>query len=253
MSSIVLASRNRIRTAQIVAALCGTALWAQVPDAERINKLERQVAEQKRAMNDWGGLLRYGSENTEIAAPAPGEQRVIFLGDQITEFWNRGKVPFFTGKPWLNRGIAGQTTDQMLIRFRQDVVSLHPSVVIILAGLNDIAGVHGPVTEETILDNLISMSDLAHASGIRIVLASVLPVCDCAGRESLRAHIQELNELIQEQCARRGAVFLDYYSAMVNNLDLKRDLSGDGVVPNDAGYRLMATLAEKAIAEALNK
>ena len=237
MFSTALGFKNKL--VLIAGLLCGSALWAQDANADRIRALERQ-------MRDWGGLLRYGSENTELRPPAPGEERVVFFGDQITEFWNRGKVPFVEGKPWLNRGIAGQTTDQMLIRFRQDVISLHPKVVVILAGLNDIAGLHGPVAEETILDNLISMSDLARANGIKVVMATVLPVAG-TGREKLRNHIQELTELIHDHCAKSEAVFLDYYSAMASDGDFKKDLTADGVVPNDAGYRLMIGLAENAI------
>jgi lysophospholipase L1-like esterase len=224
--------------------LCGSALLAQDGSADRIRALERQI-------RDWGGLVRYGSENAELPAPAPGEERVVFFGDQITEYWNRGKVPFVEGKPWLNRGIAGQTTDQMLIRFRQDVIDLRPKAVVILAGLNDIARLHGPVSEETILDNLISMDDLARANGIRVILASVLPVG--SGRERLRSHIDELNERIREHCHQSGAVFLDYYAAMASDGDLKKELTADGVVPNDAGYRLMVALAENAIREALKR
>jgi lysophospholipase L1-like esterase len=251
MFSTALGFRNKARAAQVASLVCASALWAQDTNADRIKSLERQLAEQKRAERDWGGLLRYGSENTELPAPVPQENRIVFFGDQITEFWNRGKVPFVTGKPWINRGIAGQTTDQMLIRFRQDVISLRPRVVVILAGLNDIAGLHGPVSEETVLDNLISMSDLARANGIRVILASVLPVGN--GRERLRGHITELNERIKEHCEKSGAVFLDYYSAMSLDGEPRKELTADGVLPNDSGYRLMAALVEKAISEALKK
>jgi lysophospholipase L1-like esterase len=252
MFSTVLGFRNKTWAALLAAGIYASSAHAQDPSNERTKTLERQLAEQKRALRDWGGLLRYGSDNTELPAPAPGEARVVFFGDQIIEFWNRGKAQLASGKPWLNRGIAGQTTDQMLIRFRQDVIGLHPKAVVILAGLNDIAGLHGPVAEETILDNLISMNDLARANGIHVVLASVLPVSG-TGRERLRSHISELNELIREHCNQSGAVFLDYYSAMGGDNDLKKELTADGVVPNDAGYRLMAALAEKAIGEALKK
>src|SRR5213592_1880816 len=121
---------------------------AQAPDSGRtIQELERRLAAQKRLLNDWGGLTRYGSENTEIRPPAPGEERVVFLGDQITELWGRGNAKFFPGKPCFNRGISGQTTSQMLVRFRQDVITLRPKVVVILAGTNDLAGVTGPATQ----------------------------------------------------------------------------------------------------------
>lgn len=246
--------RNRVGFALLLA---GQLLPAQAPETDRVQSLERQFAQQKRTLRDYGGLLRYGSDNTELPAAKTDEVRVVFIGDQITDFWGRGQTPFPLDKHWLNRGIAGQTTDQMLIRFRQDVVSLNPKVVVILGGLNDIAGLHGIVTEETVLDNLMSMTEIAKASGIRVVLASVTPVCDCfdknTGRRRWQERITEVNELIQKYCARSGAVFLDYYSAMVQDGNLKKDLTANGVVPNDAGYGVMMPLAEKAIGEALRK
>jgi lysophospholipase L1-like esterase len=191
-----------------------------------------------------------------VPAPAADEDRVVFLGDQITEFWGRS-APFFEGKRWLNRGIAGQTTDQMLVRFRQDVIGLHPKAVVILAGLNDIAGLHGSATEEMILDNLTSMTELARANGIRVVLASVTPVCDCfkksTERQRWQERISEVNELLTKYSGHSGAVYLDYYSAMADGENLKTSLTSDGVLPNAAGYGIMAPMAEKAIAEALKK
>jgi lysophospholipase L1-like esterase len=230
-------------------------LAGQDSSADRVKSLERELTQQQKASRDWGGLIRYGSDNSELPPPAKGETRVIFFGDQITDDWGRGNVQFFPGKHWLNRGIAGQTTDQMLIRFRQDVISLRPAAVVILGGLNDIAGLHGPATEETVLDNLISMAELARVNGIRVVLASVTPVCDCftkgAARQRWQERISELNELIQKYCARTGGVYLDYYSAMAEEGNLKKELTNDGVLPNDAGYRVMAPLAEQAIGKAL--
>jgi len=238
-------------------ALLTEASQAQDANADRVKSLERELKQQTRTLRDYGGLIRYGSDNSELPPPAKGEDRVVFFGDQITEFWNRGHDPFFPGKPWLNRGIAGQTTDQMLIRFRQDVISLHPKVVVVLAGLIDIAGLHGSSTEEMILDNLTSMTELAKASGIRVVLASVTPICNCytknVGRARLQERINEVNELIEKYCSKSGASFLDYFGAMAEDGSLKKELTNDGVVPNDAGYAVMARLAEKAIAEALKK
>ena len=232
-------------------------LSGQDSTADRIQALERELHQQQSASKDWGGLIRYGSDNSELPPPAKGENRVVFLGDQITDYWGRGNSQFFPGKHWLNRGIAGQTTDQMLIRFRQDVISLRPTAVVILGGLNDIAGLHGPASEETILDNLISMAELAQVNGIRVILASVTPVCDCftkgAARQRWQERISEVNELIQKYCERTGAVYLDYYSAMANQDNLKKELTNDGVLPNDAGYRVMTSRAEQAIAEALKK
>lgn len=226
-------------------------------EADRIQALERQLAAQKRVLYDWGGLLKYGSDDTELPLPAPGENRVVFLGDQITELWGKGNAPFFPGKAYLNRGISGQTSSQLLVRFRQDVIDLHAKIVVILVGTNDIAGVHGPTTEEMVVDNLMSMTELASAHRIRVVLASVLPVCDCfvksIARERWEGRIAELNQEIKDYAAKNGLVYLDYYSAMVDSraLEMKRELTSDGVLPNDAGYGAMAPLAEGAIARAL--
>jgi lysophospholipase L1-like esterase len=194
---------------------------------------------------DWGGLTRYGSENTEVPNPKQGENRVVFLGDQITEKWTN----FFPGKPYLNRGIAGQTSPQMLVRFQQDVISLQPKVVVIQAGTNDLAGATGPATEGTIADYFRSMVELARFHGIRVILASVTPVA----RNDLRPQgkIIGLNGWIKQYAAHSGSVYLDYYSALAEGRNLKKDLTTDGLVPNDAGYAVMAGLAEKAIQEAL--
>jgi lysophospholipase L1-like esterase len=249
--------RPRALAAVIGLLLCESAIWAQASSPDRIQSLERQLADQKRLLRDWGGLIRYGSDNSELRPPAAGENRVVFLGDQITDLWGRGSAGFFPDKPWLNRGIAGQTTDQMLVRFRQDVIDLHANVVVILAGLNDIAGIHGTFTEEMTLDNLKSMTELAHANGIRAVLASVTPVCDCytnsKARQRWQERITELNELIRKYCARGNAGYLDYYSALSDEGNLKKELTSDGVLPNDPGYIVMARLAEQAVAEALKK
>src|SRR5580658_3052985 len=220
---------------------------AAFPQAEESDK-------QQRLLHDWGGLTRYGSENAEIRPPAPGVNRVIFFGDEITEQWGRGGEPFFPGKPYLNRGIAGQTTPQMLLRFRQDVISLQPKVVVILAGANDIAGISGPATEGTMAENFMSMTELAQLHGIRVVLASVTPVCDCFKPQiSLRSpgRILGINGWIKDYAKSSGAIYLDYYSALAEGRSFKKDLTADGLLPNEAGYRVMAELAEKAIAQAL--
>ena len=225
--------------------------------AERIKMLERQIAQQKRTMRDWGGLLRYGSDNTELPKLKPGEQRVIFFGDQITEMWGETGESFFPGKPWLNRGVAGQTTDQMLIRFRQDVISLHPTAVVILGGLNDVAGLRGVNSTETIFDNLASMTQLAQANGLKVVLASLTPVCDCFTtrrvRERWQDRISEINERIKRYSQQAGTYYVDYFSALASDDDFKRELTKDGVMPNQAGYRVMASLAEEVLAQALKK
>jgi lysophospholipase L1-like esterase len=216
----------------------------------------------KHQLSDWAGLTRYGSENTELRPPAPGEDRVVFLGDQITERWGQGSAKFFPGKPYpgyLNRGIGGQTTPQMLVRFRQDVISLKPKVVVILAGSNDLAGVSGPATEGTMAENFMSMVELARANAIRVVLASVTPVCDCFKNQTgliqtrLRPQgkIISLNGWIRDYAARSGSVYLDYYSALADGRDFRKALTVDGLLPNDDAYAVMAPLAEQAIAQAL--
>ena len=235
----------------------GCSAGAQTPDSgQTIQALQRRLAAQRRLLSDWAGLTRYGSENTELRPPAPGEERVVFLGDEITELWGRGNAKFFPGRPYLNRGISRQTTPQMLVRFRQDVISLKPKVVVILAGTNDLAGVSGPATQGTMAENFMSMTELARANGIRVVLASVTPVCDCfTNQTALRPQgkIIGLNGWIKDYAAQSGSVYLDYYSAMVEGRNLKKELTTDGLLPNDAGYNVMAPLAEQAIAQALVK
>jgi lysophospholipase L1-like esterase len=202
---------------------------------------------------DWASLTRYGSEDAEIRAPKPGENRVVFLGDQVTEGWS----DFFPGKPYLNRGIANQTTPQMLVRFRQDAIELSPKVVVIEGGTNDLASVTGPAPEGTIAENIESMVELAKLHGIRVVLASVTPVCDCYTTKQTELRKQGkiigLNGWIKGYAARSGSVYLDYYAALAEGRNFKKELTVDGLLPNAAGYRAMAPLAEKAIQEALQK
>ena len=228
---------------------------AQPPDpAETIKALENQLVKDRTLINDFGGLNRYGSEDTEIRPPAPGENRVVFLGDQITERWGAGDAKFFPGKPYFNRGIENQTTEQMLIRFRQDVISLKPKVVVIQGGTNDLASVTGPSTEGMMSENVMSMVELAKANGIRVVLASVTPVCDCFTRQTgLRPQgkIIGLNGWIKRYAAQSGSVYLNYYSVLAEGRDFRKEMTVDGLLPNDAGYRAMAPLAEQAIAQAL--
>jgi lysophospholipase L1-like esterase len=219
-------------------------------------ELERELAEHIRLLNDWAGLTRYGSENTEIRPPAPGEDRVVFIGDEITELWGRGKAEFFPGKPYYNRGIAGQTTPQMLVRFRQDVISLKPRVVVIHAGTNDIAAVMGPSTQGMMIENFMSMVELAKSNGIRVVLASILPVCDCPVNQTLRRPVGKIigmNSWLRDYAKETGSIYLDYYAALVEGRAFKRDLTVDGFLPSEAGYKMMSSLAEQAIARALGK
>jgi lysophospholipase L1-like esterase len=204
------------------------------------------------AQQDWPNLARYSADNAKLAAPKPHENRVVFMGDSITDGW--ALATFFPGKPYVNRGISGQTTPQMLIRFRPDVVALKPRVVVILAGINDIAGNTGPTTPEAIEDNLMSMVDIAQANGIAVVLASITPAYDFPWRKGLEpvGKIRALNTWLKTYAARHGAVYLDYYTSLVDDKGgFKAEWSGDGVHPNAEGYAVMAPLAEKAIAQAI--
>jgi acyl-CoA thioesterase I len=206
--------------------------------------------------DDFGQLARYREADAALAPLAAGEKRVVFLGDSITDYW---KLPdYFPGKPYINRGIDGQTTPEMLVRFRQDVIDLNPKVVVVLAGTNDIAGVTGPTFNGDIEANYASMAELARAHGIRMVFASVLPVHNYTldAQESFalrpRDRILALNQWLKEYCAKNRLVYLDYFSALVDERGmLKRALADDGLHPTDAGYKIMASQAEKAIQKAL--
>ena len=211
---------------------------------------------------DWPALSRYRDANSTTQPPAKDEARVVFMGDSITDGWKL--AAYFPNKPYINRGISGQTTPQMLIRFRPDVIALKPKVVVILAGTNDIAGNTGKMTLEAIEDNLASMIDLARANGIRVVVASVLPVSDYNkdkdGKPIVRttqrppAEILKLNEWIRKQASTKDLTYLDYFSATVDEKGfLKQELSGDGLHPNDKGYSVMQPLAEQAISTAMKK
>jgi lysophospholipase L1-like esterase len=209
-----------------------------------------------RLRTDWAYLERYRAENAALTPPRKGENRVVFMGNSITDGWAKYFPTMFPGKPYIGRGIGGQTTPQMLVRFRQDVIALKPAVVVILAGTNDIAGNTGPSTLEMIEDNLASMAELARANGIAVVLSSVLPVYDYPWKPGLEPapKIVALNAWMKQYAASHGAVYLDYHSAMSDERQgMKSDLATDGVHPNEAGYRVMAPLAERAIAEALRR
>jgi lysophospholipase L1-like esterase len=225
------------------------------PDASDPSRLQSELQRAQDTLKDWANLARYRDDNAQVHAPAPGETRVLFMGDSITDSWGRKYGKFFPGKPYINRGISGQTTPQMLIRFRPDVIALRPAVVVILAGTNDIAGNTGPMTLEQSEDNLRSMAELAQAHKIRVVLASLLPVCDYIRPQTPRRPMEKINALnawIKDYAAKNGFIYLDYYSAMLDDHKmLKQELSYDGLHPNDAGYEVMTPLAEKAVAAAL--
>jgi lysophospholipase L1-like esterase len=208
------------------------------------------------AQADWANTARFKDENAKLAPPSSNENRVVFMGNSITEGWIRTCPEYFAGKPYVNRGISGQTTPQMLVRFRPDVINLKPTVVVILAGTNDIAGNTGPSTLEMILDNLISMAELAKANNIKVVMSSVLPAFDYPWKPGMEPapKIVKLNEMIKKYAEKNNIVYLDYFSAMADERNgLKKELSGDGVHPNLAGYKIMEPLAEAAIKMALKK
>jgi lysophospholipase L1-like esterase len=206
----------------------------------------------RKKLDDWPQLSRYADADAALPVSQPG--RVVFYGDSITDAWTLNGGSFFPGKPYVNRGISGQTTEQMVVRFRQDVIDLHPVAVVILAGTNDIAGNTGPETPEMIEDNFRSMVDLARANKIRVVLASVLPASGYPWKRTAgnpAEKIRSLNDWLKSYAAEHGITYLDYYSAMVGpDGGMKPGISIDGVHPNAAGYAIMEPLAEKALAQA---
>lgn len=205
---------------------------------------------------DWANLERFREENAQLGAPAPGEKRIVFMGNSITEGWSQHSPSFFEGKPYINRGISGQTTPQMLIRFRPDVIDLEPEVVVILAGTNDIAGNTGPSSLEMIMDNLKSMAELARANDIKVIICSVLPAYDYPWRPGLNPDkkIPALNEKIKAYARQNDFIYLDYFLSMVDERNgLKDAYTYDGVHPNEAGYKVMGPLVEKAIRLAVEK
>ena len=205
--------------------------------------------------DDYGQLARYRAADEELRAAAPVKDRVVFFGDSITDIWKLES--YFPGKPYVNRGISGQTTWQMLVRFRQDVIDLQPKAVVILAGTNDIAGNTGPIRNEEIESGLASMAELARVHGIAVIFASILPVHNYTPKsldffaQRPGARILDVNRWLKEYCETNGTVYLDYFSALVDEKGLlQKDLAEDGLHPNDAGYKIMVPLAEAAIRKA---
>jgi len=251
----------RCRIIVVVVLLLSLASFAQQP-APAIPSTGSPGLDQYRASriaiytDDFGELKRYREADAALAPPAPNENRVVFVGDSITDYWKL--ADYFPGKPYINRGIDGQTTPQMLVRFRQDVIDLHPKVLIVLAGTNDIAGVTGPTRNQDIEANYASMAELARLHHIRVVFASLLPVNNYTdeAKESFalrpRERILALNTWLKDYCIKNGLVYLEYFSAMADHQGmLKRDLSDEGLHPNASGYKIMAPLAQKAIIRAI--
>lgn len=234
-------------------------------DCSELPALKQHMAADEKRLQDWPELMRYRDANSRLAPPSKDEQRVVFLGDSITDLWSYPQSGgFFPGKPYVNRGIGGQTTPQMLIRYRPDVIALQPKVVVILAGTNDIAGNTGPMPLSAIEDNFATMVELARTHKIRVVLSSILPVSDYGHSHEGAALVQterrppqkilELNEWLKKYAAENNCVYLDYFSHVVDEHGmLKRELSEDGLHPNAQGYSIMAPLAEQAIQAALRK
>ncbi len=237
------------QTAQIAPAAADAIASDPVLRQSVASLTPQQITGLQTKLADWPQLGRYRDSNA--ALPPPEKDRVVFFGDSITDAWGRyGNTGFFPGKPYVNRGISGQTTPQMLIRFQQDVVALKPAAVLILAGTNDLAGNTGLSTVPMIEDNLRSMVTIAQANGIRVILASVLPVGEYPWRRGVRrgADIRELNAWMQKYAAATHCTYLDYYTALADaDGAMKPGTSKDGVHPTAAGYALMAPLAQAAI------
>ena len=205
---------------------------------------------------DWANLSRYEEENKRVGLPERDERRVVFMGDSITEEWSNLYPDYFTERGYINRGIGGQTTPQMLIRFKPDVVDLRPEIVVILAGTNDIAGNTGPSTAKMITDNIFSMAEIASSNQIKVVLSSILPVYVYDWARDIKdppSTIRSVNEDLKQYANDHGLIYLDYFSSMVDERQgLNSDHTSDGVHPVQSGYILMSSLAEEVLSRLLN-
>ena len=217
--------------------------------------MDQELMEDNKSL-DWPNLSRYQDENRSVGIPEKGKQRVVFMGDSITEEWSNLYADYFDTEGYINRGIGGQTTPQMLIRFKPDVIDLEPDIVVILAGTNDIAGNTGPSNVKMITDNIFSMAELARAHQIKVVLSSILPVFEYEWAKEIKdvpATIDSVNDELKKYVNDHGLVYLDYFSSMVDERKgLNKDYTYDGVHPNQDGYILMSRLAEKVLSRLLH-
>jgi lysophospholipase L1-like esterase len=250
----------KVGAALLVCLACSSFLaregWTQAAGATATVESPGRIAMMEARLADWPQLARYRAANAALAPAAEGEERVVFYGASMTEFWGEYGTKFFPGKPYLNRGISGQTTAQMVVRFRQDVIDLHPKAVVILAGTNDVAGNTGPMTPEMTEDNWQSMADLAKANGIRVIFASITPSTEFWWHKGLKPveKIRTLNAWLKGYCESHGLTYLDYYSALADEEGgMKKEFTVDGVHASAKGYAVMAPLAQAAIDKALAK
>ena len=217
--------------------------------------MDQELMEDNKSL-DWPNLSRYQDENRSVGIPEKGKQRVVFMGDSITEEWSNLYADYFDTEGYINRGIGGQTTPQMLIRFKPDVIDLEPDIVVILAGTNDIAGNTGPSNVKMITDNIFSMAELARAHQIKVVLSSILPVFEYEWAKEIKdapATIDSVNDELKKYVNDHGLVYLDYFSSMVDERKgLNKDYTYDGVHPNQDGYILMSSLAQKVLSRLLH-
>ncbi len=217
--------------------------------------MDQELMEDNKSL-DWPNLSRYQDENRSVGIPEKGKQRVVFMGDSITEEWSNLYPDYFDTEGYINRGIGGQTTPQMLIRFKPDVIDLEPDIVVILAGTNDIAGNTGPSNVKMITDNIFSMAELARAHQIKVVLSSILPVFEYEWAKEIKdvpATIDSVNDELKKYVNDHGLVYLDYFSSMVDERKgLNKDYTYDGVHPNQDGYILMSSLAQKVLSRLLH-